>query len=147
MRNYLDTTFAPKYRRKIFYKENRVEIGKILRKLCNWKQVKFVEAEVSPDHIHMLAEIPPKMSVSSFVGFLKGKSSLIIFERYSHLKYKYGNRQFWCRGYYIDTAGKNAKKIAEYIQNQLKEDQVEDQMTMKEYIDPFTGSKQQFFRR
>ena len=141
MRNYLDTTFAPKYRRKIFYKENRVEIGKILRKLCNWKQVKFVEAEVSPDHIHMLAEIPPKMSVSSFVGFLKGKSSLIIFERYSHLKYKYGNRQFWCRGYYIDTAGKNAKKIAEYIQNQLKENQVEGQMTMKEYIDPSTGSK------
>ena len=133
--------FAPKYRRKIFYKENRVEIEKILRKLCNWKQVKFVEAEVSPDHIHMLAEIPPKMSVSSFVGFLKGKSSLIIFERYSHLKYKYENRQFWCKGYYIDTAGKNAKKIAEYIQNQLKEDQVEDQMTMKEYIDPSTGSK------
>ena len=133
--------FAPKYRRKIFYKENRAEIGKILRELCNWKQVKIVEAEVSPDHIHMLAEIPPKMSVSSFVGFLKGKSSLIIFERYSHLKYKYENRQFWCRGYYIDTADKNAKKIAEYIQNQLKENQVEDQMTMKEYIDPSTGSK------
>ena len=115
--------FAPKYRRKIFYKENRVEIGKILRELCNWKQVKIVEAEVCPDHIHML------------------KSSLIIFERHSNLKYKYGNRQFWCRGYYVDTAGKNAKKIAEYIQNQLKEDQIEDQMTLKEYIDPFTGSK------
>ena len=134
--------FAPKYRRKIFYKENRVEIGKILRELCNWKQVKIVEAEVCPDHIHMLVEIPPKMSVSSFVGFLKGKSSLIIFERHSNLKYKYGNRQLWCRGYYVDTAGKNAKKIAEYIQNQLKEDQIEDQMTIKEYIDPFTGSKQ-----
>ena len=133
--------FAPKYRRKIFYKENRVEIEKILRELCNWKQAKIVEAEVSPNHIHMLAEIPPKMSVSSFVGFLKGKSSLIIFERYSHLKYKYENRQFWCKGYYIDTAGKNAKKIAEYIQNQLKENQVEDQMTIKEYIDLFTGSK------
>ena len=104
--------------------------------------MKIVEAEVCPDHIHMLVEIPPKMSVSSFVGFLKGKSSLIIFERYSNLKYKYGNRQFWCRGYYVDTAGKNAKKIAEYIQNQLKEDQIEDQMTIKEYIDPFTGSKQ-----
>ena len=116
-------------------------IGKILRELCNWKQAKIVGAEVSPDHIHMLVEILPKMSVSSFVGFLKGKSSLIIFKRYSHLKYKYGNRQFWCRGYYIDTADKNAKKIAEYIQNQLKEDQVEDQMTMKEYIDPSTGSK------
>ena len=84
------------------------------------------------DHIHMLVEIPPKMSVSSFVGFLKGKSSLIIFERHSNLKNKYGNRQFWCRGYYVDTAGKNAKKIAEYIQNQLKEDQLEDQMTIKE---------------
>ena len=104
--------------------------------------MKIVEAEVCPDHIHMLVEIPPKMSVSSFVGFLKGKSSLIIFERRSNLKYKYGNRQFWCRGYYVDTAGKNAKKIAEYIQNQLKEDQIEDQMTIKEYIDPFTGSKQ-----
>lgn len=134
--------FAPKYRRKIFYKENRVEIGKILRELCNWKQVKIVEAEICPDHIHMLVEIPPKMSVSSFVGFLKGKSSLIIFERHSNLKYKYGNRQFWCRGYYVDTAGKNAKKIAEYIQNQLKEDQIEDQMTIKEYIDLFTGSKE-----
>ena len=90
--------FVPKYRRKIFYKENRVKIGKILRELCNWKQVKIVGAEVSPDHIHMLVEILPKMSVSSFVGFLKGKSSLIIFERYSHLKYKYENRQFWRRG-------------------------------------------------
>ena len=133
--------FAPKYRRKVFYKDNRVEIGKILRALCNWKQVNIVEAEVCPDHIHMLVEIPPKMSVSSFVGFLKGKSSLIIFERHSNLKYKYGNRQCWCRGYYVDTAGKNAKKIAEYIQNQLKEDQIGDQMTIKEYIDPFTGSK------
>ncbi len=89
----------------------------------------------------MLVEIPPKMSVSSFVGFLKGKSSLIIFERHANLKYKYGNRQFWCRGYYVDTAGKNAKKIAEYIQNQLKEDQVADQLTIKEYVDPFTGSR------
>ena len=97
--------------------------------------------EVCPNHIHMLVEIPPKMSVSSFVGFLKGKSSLIIFERHANLKYKYGNRQFWCRGYYVDTAGKNAKKIAEYIQNQLKEDQVADQLTIKEYVDPFTGSR------
>ena len=103
--------FAPKYRRKIFHKENRVEIGKILRELCNWKQVKIVEAEVCLDHIHMLVEIPPKMSVSSFVGFLKGKSSLNIFERHSNLKYKYGNHQFWCRGYYVDTAGKNAKRL------------------------------------
>lgn len=119
--------FAPKYRRKVFYGENRVEIGKILRELCNWKQVTIVEAEVCPDHIHMLVEIPPKMSVSSFVGFLKGKSSLIIFERHANLKYKYGSRQFWYRGYYVDTAGKNGKKIAEYIQSQLKEDQIADQ--------------------
>ena len=133
--------FAPKYRRKVFYGENRAEIGKILRELCNWKQIAIVEAEVCPDHIHMLVEIPPKMSVSSFVGFLKGKSILIIFERHANLKYKYGNRQFWCRGYYVDTAGKNAKKIAEYIQNQLKEDQVADQLTIKEYADPFTGSR------
>ena len=133
--------FAPKYRRKVFYGENRAEIGKILRELCNWKQIAIVEAEVCPDHIHMLVEIPPKMSVSSFVGFLKGKSILIIFERHANLKYKYGNRQFWCRGYYVDTAGKNAKKIAEYIQNQLKEDQVADQLTIKEYVDLFTGSR------
>ena len=133
--------FAPKYRRKVFYGDNRAEIGKILRELCSWKQITIIEAEVCPDHIHMLVEIPPKMSVSSFVGFLKGKSSLIIFERHANLKYKYGNRQFWCRGYYVDTAVKNAKKIAEYIHNQLKEDQIADQMTLKEYADPFTGSK------
>ena len=133
--------FAPKYRRKIFYGEHREEIGKILRELCNWKQVNIVQAEVCPDHIHMLVEIPPKMSVSGFVGFLKGKSTLIIFERHANLKYKYGNRSFWCRGYYVDTAGKNDKKIAEYIKNQLDEDLVHDQMTPKEYTDPFTGSK------
>ena len=131
--------FAPKYRRQIFYGEHKLEIGKILRELCNWKQVKIIEAEVCPDHIHMLVEIPPKMSVSGFIGFLKGKSSLIIFERHANLKYKYGNRHFWCRGYYVDTVGKNAKKIEEYIQNQLKEDLEYDQMTLKEYIDPFTG--------
>ena len=133
--------FAPKYRRKIFYGEMKAEIGKILRELCEWKQVNIIEAEVCHDHIHMLVEIPPKMSVSSFVGFLKGKSSLMIHERHGNLKYKYGNRSFWCRGYYVDTAGKNAKKIAEYIQNQLKEDQIHDQMTLKEYDNPFTGSK------
>jgi len=133
--------FAPKYRRKLFFGEQKAEIGKILRELCSWKQVNIVEAEVCPDHVHMLVEIPPKMSVSSFVGFLKGKSSLIIYERHADLKYKHGNRSFWCRGYYVDTVGKNAKKIAEYIQDQLKEDQVSDQMTLKEYIDPFKGSK------
>ena len=133
--------FAPKYRRKIFYKEKRVEIGKILRELCNWKGVKIIEAEVCADHIHMLVEIPPKMSISSFMGFLKRKSSLIIHERHANLKYKHGNRSFWCRGYYVDTVGKNSKKITEYIQNQLEEDKLQDQLTFREYEDPFKGSK------
>ena len=133
--------FAPKYRRKIFYKEKRVEIGKILRELCNLKGVKIIEAEVCADHIHMLVEIPPKMSISSFMGFLKGKSSLIIHERHANLKYKHGNRSFWCRGYYVDTVGKNSKKITEYIQNQLEEDKLQDQLTFREYEDPFKGSK------
>lgn len=133
--------FAPKYRRKVFYGEQKAEIGKILRELCRWKQINIIEAEVCSDHIHMLVEIPPKISVSSFVGFLKGKSSLIIYGRHTNLKYKHGNRSFWCRGYYVDTAGKNTKKTAEYIQNQLKEDQINDQMTIKEYVDPFKGSK------
>ena len=119
----------------------RVEIGKILRELCGWKGVTIIEAEVCPDHIHMLVEIPPKMSVASFMGFLKGKSSLIIHERHANLKYKHGNRSFWCRGYYVDTAGKNTKKIAEYIQNQLEEDKLQDQLTFREYEDPFKGSK------
>ena len=134
--------FAPKYRRKIFYEDKRFGDRRNTAELCKQKNVEILEAEACIDHIHMLVSIPPYLNVAQFMGFFKGKSSLIIFERYSHLKYKYGNRQFWCRGYYIDTAGKNAKKIAEYIQNQLKEDQVEDQMTMKEYIDPFTGSKE-----
>jgi putative transposase len=133
--------FAPKYRRKIIYGQLKAEIGKILRELCNWKGITIIEAELCPDHIHMLVEIPPKESVSGFVGFLKGKSSLLIHERHGNLKYKYGNRSYWCRGYYVDTAGKNAKKIAEYIQNQLKEDQVSDQITIKEIKDPFTGGK------
>ena len=131
--------FAPKYRRKVFYGEHKAAIGQILRKLCEWKGVNIVEAEVCPDHIHMLVEIPPSMSVSSFVGYLKGKSTLMIFERHANLKYKFGNRHFWCRGYYVDTVGNNAKKIQEYIQNQLKDDLEYDQMTLKEYIDPFTG--------
>ena len=133
--------FAPKYRRKIFYGEMRAEIGKILRELCGWKGVEIIEAEVCPDHVHMLVTIPPKMSVSSFMGFLKGKSSLIIHERHANLKYKHGNRSFWCRGYYVDTAGKNSKKIAEYIQKQLEEDKLQDQLTFREYENPFKGSK------
>jgi putative transposase len=131
--------FAPKYRRKTAYGKLREDIGKILRELCNWKQVKIVEAEICPDHVHMLVEIPPKMSVSGFVGFLKGKSTLLIFERHANLKYKYGQRSFWCRGYYVDTVGKNKEKIADYIRTQLKEDQVSDQISMKEYADPFKG--------
>ena len=110
--------------------QKKREIGKILRQLCDWKQVKIVEAEVCPDHIHMLVEIPPKIAVSSFVGYLKGKSSLMIYEQFPELKYKYRNREFWCRGYYVDTAGKNANKIAEYIRNQLAEDQAGEQLTM-----------------
>ena len=132
--------FAPKYRRKVFFNEKRIEIGKILRKLCEFKQVSIVEAEVCPDHIHMLVEIPPKMSVSGFVGYLKGKSSLIIYQRWGNLKFKYRNREFWCRGYYVDTVGKNKAKIAEYIRNQLKEDEAVVQLTIDFDEDPFTGS-------
>ena len=132
--------FAPKYRRKVFFGQKRYEIGQILRELCRWKGVNILEAEACPDHIHMLVEIPPKMSVSSFMGFLKGKSSLMIYEKWGNMKYKYRNRQFWCRGYYVDTVGKNEKKIATYIQEQLKEDEMSEQMTL-DLNDPFTGSR------
>ena len=133
--------FAPKYRRMAFYGSKRLEIGKILRKLCEWKGVNIIEAEVCVDHIHMLVSIPPKYSVSQIMGYLKGKSSLMIFDRHANMKYKYGNRHFWCRGYYVDTVGRNKKAIEEYIRNQLQEDIANDQITLKEYIDPFTGSK------
>ena len=129
--------FAPKYQRKLFYQEKKQEIGGILRRLCEWKQVEIIEAEVCPDHIHMLVSIPPKISVSGFVGFLKGKSTLIIYERHANLKYKYGNRQFWCRGYYVDTAGKNAKAIAEYIKHQLDEDKIQDPNYNERICRPF----------
>ena len=132
--------FAPKYRRKVFYAEKRLEVGAILRQLSQWKGVNIIEAEVCPDHVHMLLEIPPKMSVSSFMGYLKGKSSLMIYEKWGNVRYKYRNREFWCRGYYVDTVGKNAKRIEEYIQNQLKEDELAGQLTM-DNINPFTGSK------
>lgn len=132
--------FAPKYRRKVFYGEKKVEIGKILRELCKWKGVNIIEAEVCPDHVHMLVEIPPKMAVSWFMGFLKGKSSLMIYEKWGNLKYKYRGREFWCRGYYVDTVGKNTKAIAEYIKNQLKEDELNQQLVL-DYGDPFTGDK------
>ena len=131
--------FAPKYRRRIIYGKYRAEIGKILRTICNRYGIELIEAQACPDHIHMLVCIPPKMSVSKFMGILKGKSSLMIFDRFAQLKYKYGNRHFWARGYYVDTVGRNKTVIAKYIQNQLEEDKMMDQMSLKEYIDPFTG--------
>ena len=130
--------FAPKYRRKVFYGGKRLEIVKILKELCKWKGVNIIEGEACSDHIHILVEIPPKVSVSSFMGFLKGKSSLMIYERWSNIKYQYRSREFWCRGYYVDTVGKNGKKIQEYISQQLKEDQLSDQLTL-DLNDPFTG--------
>ena len=133
--------FAPKYRRKAIYGELKLDIGYILRKLCEEKKVEIIEAEACPDHIHMLVSIPPHLSVAQFMGYLKGKSTLMIFDRHANLKYKYGNRHFWCRGYYVDTVGKNKKAIEEYIRNQLAEDEVTDQVSLKEYMDPFTGSK------
>ena len=136
--------FAPKYRRKIFYGEKRLEIGAILRSLCEWKEVNIVEAEVCPDHVHMLVEIPPKLSVSGFMGYLKGKSSILIYQKYANLKFKYRNREFWCRGYYVDTVGKNKKAIQEYIANQLKEGKEMEQMTIFEKTDPFKKMKVRF---
>ena len=131
--------FTPKYRRKVIYNQYKEDIRDIIKQLCGYKGVEIIEGHLMPDHIHMLVSIPPKISVSSFMGYLKGKSALMIFDKHANLKYKFGNRHFWCRGYYVDTVGKNAKKIQEYIQNQLKEDLEYDQMTLKEYIDPFTG--------
>ena len=133
--------FCPKYRRQEIYGKIKEDVGKILRKLCEAKGVEIIEAEACPDYIHMLVAIPPHLSVAQFMGYLKGKSSLMIFDRHANLKYKYGNRHFWCRGYYVDTVGRNEKKIAEYVRNQLQEDIVADQLSLKEYIDPFTGSK------
>ena len=133
--------FAPKFRRQIIYRKIKADIGKILRDLCERKGIEIIEAECCPDHIHMLIRIPPKYSVSEIMGYLKGKSSLMIFDRHANLKYKYGNRHFWCRGYYVDTVGKNAKKIEEYIRNQLAEDKINDQISLKEYVDPFTGEQ------
>ncbi len=135
--------FAPKYRRLVFYGEKKQAIGTILRKLCEWKGVEIHQAEACPDHIHMLVSIPPKISVSGFMGYLKGKSSVMIYEQFGELKYKYRNREFWCRGYYVDTVGKNTKAIAEYIKHQLDEDRMGEQMTMlgKSNDNPFTGSK------
>lgn len=132
--------FAPKYRRKAFYGSNRLEIGAILRELCRWKEVTIIDAEVCSDHVHMFVEIPPKLSISTFMGYLKGKSSVMIYQRWGNLKYKYRNRSFWCRGYYVDTVGKNEVAIKKYIEGQLSEDRQAEQLTM-DNIDPFTGSR------
>ena len=132
--------FAPKFRRQEIYGKLKTDIGKILRELlCERTGVEIIEAECCRDHVHMLVQIPPKYSVSEIMGYLKGKSSLIIFDRHANLKYKYGNRHFWCRGYYVDTVGKNRKKIEEYIRNQLQEDKTYDQLSLLEYVDSFTG--------
>ena len=123
------------------YGKIKENIGIILRKLCQQKSIEIIEAQACPDHIHMLISIPPKYSVSQMMGYLKGKSSLMIFDRHTNLKYKYGNRHFWARGYFVDTVGRNKKAIKVYIQNQLEEDKMPDQISKKEIIDPFTGSK------
>ena len=134
--------FAPKYRRQVFYREKKVVVGKILRQLCDWKGVNIIEAEVCPDHVHMLVEIPPKMAVSSFMGYLKGKSALMMFDRHANLKYKFGNRHFWSEGYYVSTVGLNETAIKKYIQDQEKDDIMRDKLSVKEYEDPFRGQGQ-----
>ena len=133
--------FAQKYRRKEIYGQLKKDIGEILRKLCEQKGVEIIEAEACPDHIHMLVSVPPYLSIAQFMGFLKGKSSLMIFDRHANLKYKYDQRSFWCRGYFVDTVGKNETAIRNYIRNQLEEDYAKDRISLKEYTDPFTGSK------
>ena len=133
--------FAPKYRRKVFFEDKRQDIRDILRTLCKWKGVEIIEGEVCPDHIHLLLSIPPKISVSGFMGYLKGKSSLMIFQKYGNLKFAYRNREFWCRGFYVDTSGKDTKAIKEYIKNQLEQDKQADQLSIFNPKDPFTGSE------
>lgn len=131
--------FIPKYRRKEIYGKIRTDIGQILRQLCVYKDVEIIEAHAMSDHIHMMIRIPPKISVSSFMGYLKGKSSLMIFERDANLKYKYGNRNFWAKGYFVSTVGLNDEVVKEYIRNQEKEDMMSDSLSTKEYKDPFKG--------
>ena len=125
----------------IVYGQIKKDIGQILRQLCEQKGIEIIEAEACPDHIHMLISFSPKYSIAYVMGYLKGKSSLMIFDRHANLKYKYGNRHFWARGYFVDTVGRNKKAIKAYIQNQLEEDKMSDQISIKEFIDPFTGSK------
>ena len=133
--------FAPKYRRQVIYGQIKKDIGEIIRKLCEQKGIEIIEAEACKDHIHLLVSIPPHLSVAQFMGYLKGKSTLMIFDWHANLNYKYGKRHFWCRRYYVDTVGRNKKVIEKYIQSRLEEDFANDQMTIKEYVDPFTGNK------
>lgn len=133
---------VPKYRRLIIYNKLRRDIIEILILLINrFKDVELIEGQACPDHIHMLLEIPPKYSISEFMGYLKSKSTLMIFDRHANMKYKYGNRKFWAKGYYCVTVGHNEEAVKNYIRNQLQEDKLSDQMSMKEFIDPFTGDK------
>ena len=131
--------FAPKYRRQIIYKKISADKGQIIRALCARKGIEILEAAAMPDHIYLYVKIPPKYSVSEVMGYLEGKSSLMIFDRHANLKDKYGNRHFWCRGYYVDMVGRNEKAIQEYVRNQLQEDIAADQISLKEFSDPFTG--------
>ena len=129
--------YAPKYRRKVIYNQIRKDIGEILKALCKYKGVEIIEGHMMPDHIHMLLSIPPKYSVSSVMGYLKGKSALMIFEKHANLKYRYGNRHFWCQGYYVSAVGLNEATIRKYIEEQDQRDQAIDRLSVKEYKDPF----------
>ena len=133
--------FTPKYRRKIIYNKLRRDIVQIIKDLCKWKGIEIIEGKAMPDHIHILVKIPPKMSISNFMGYLKGKSAMMIFARHGNLKYKFGNNNFWSTGYYVSTVGLNEATIAKYIREQEKQDQIEDSLSKKEYVDPFKGSK------
>ena len=125
--------FTPKYRRKIIYFQLRTDIRQIIKDLCKWKGVTIIEGHLMSDHIHLLVSIPPKYAVSSFMGYLKGKSSMMIFERHANLKYKFGNKHFWATGYYVSTVGLNSATVEKYIREQEKADQIEDKLTTKEY--------------
>ena len=131
--------FCPKYRRKVIYNKLRADIQQNIRDLCKWKGVEIIEGHMMPDHVHLLLSIPPKMSVSSFMGYLKGKTAMMIFDKHAELKYTYGNRHFWATGYYVSTVGFNEATVAKYIREQEKQDQIEDKLYTKEYEDPFKG--------
>ena len=133
--------FTPKYRRKVFFEEKRLAIRDIIRTLCDWKGVEIIEREICPNHVHLMLSIPPKYSISGFMGYLKGKSSLMIFQKFGNMKFAYRHREFWCKGYYVDTVGKNTKAIQKYIANQLKSDKESDQLSLFDPRDPFTGSR------